>query len=411
MRKKYKSYITVKESEGNVNNRKNTNKSLLFSFLAVLLFFSCSEEKPEENAKNEIVALPLNEEKCVNFAEQLHLSFADSNASYMNSYLNWELIENEVVNKDALRKVIFDTLMTHYNITEDFVQLTYSGADVRFITYFQEDDKHHIIFRVFEQPQSLDIYEFVLEGNASEIMIADVYDYSSSVSLKTSLSKEVDFWSQWGSEWLVNFQNYNEMEEAYKSLMMDGNLKDAYLLTKQYADDFMDLKRFRQLYGLICENSNSPQLLIGYLDDEVKRIGLTEKGRWLPVFYLRSLEGNYGEALIALSNLEKEVGQDIYIDFLKGNIYFEMGDFEAAITWFNKSLSQDANVMIFHLAKAHTYINMHKYVEAAETLLVMDDSFDIDGLDWELEFAQYPTFIQSEEFKQFQSRLDSTIIQ
>lgn len=411
MRKKHKSYINVKESEGTVNNRKNTNKLLLLSFLGVSLFCSCSGGKSEKTVQNKDIIAPLNEEKCVNFAEQLHYSFADSNVSYMESYLNWEMIEDEVVNENSLRKEIYNTLLSKYNVTEDFVQLAYSEADIRFITYYQEDDKHYIVFRVFEQPQSLDIYEFELMGNASEIMITDIYDYNTSASLRTSLNNEVDFWSQWGTEWSDHFQAYEEMEEQYYSLMLDGNLKDAYLLTKQYAGEFTELKRFRQLYGLICENSNSPELMIGYLDDEVKRIDLMEKGRWLPVFYLRSLEGNFGEALIALSNLEKEVGQDIYIDFLKGNIYFEMGDYEAAINWFNKSLSQDANVMVFHLAKAHAYINMNKYVEAVEALLVMDDSFDIDELDWELEFAQYPNFIQSQEFKEFLSRLGPALVQ
>lgn len=374
--------------------------------LCVVFFSSCSEGKPNENEQDNQSSEPLNEEKCVNFAEKLHHSFADSSVSYMDAYLSWEIIENAVVKEDPLRKEIFDTLVHQYNISQEFIQLTYSGADVRFITYYKEEDKHYLIFRVFEQPQNLNIYEFELQGDASEIAITDIYDFSTASGIQSSMEAEVDFWSLYKNEWVQHFQTFRNLEHSFNSLMMEGKLKEAFLLTKDYADEFQDLKRFRQLYGLICENANSPQLMIGYLDDEVGRIPLTEKGRWLPLFYLRSLEGNFGEALIALSNLEKEIGQDVFIDFLKGNIYFEMGDYEAAINWFNKALSQNNQVMIFYLGKVHSYINMKKYVEAVETLLVMDDSFDIDELDWSTEFAQYPDFVKSEEFKQFLNRLD-----
>lgn len=411
MIKNYKSYINVKESERNARIRKITNKLLYISFLVVLFFLSCSEENSENSKQIEQIMDPLTEEKCVNFAEQLHYSFADSNAKYMNSYMDWHSIESFVTNHDQLRREIFDTLISRYNITESFIHLSYSQADVRFITYYQEGEKHYLIFRTFEQPQNLNVYEFELSGNAGEIMISDIYDYYGGKSIRTSLSIEIDFWSKWGGEWYSYYQKFRELEVEYSKFMMTGDLKSAYLQTKLYVDDFGELDRFTQLYGVICENSGSQELMIGYLAEMVNNIPLNEKGRWLPLFYLRTLEGNYGEALITLSNLEKEIGQDVYLDFLKGNVYFEMGEYEAAVNWFNAALSQTANVEMFHLGKVHSYINLKRYVEAVETLLVMDDSFDIDDINWKLEFEEYSDFVKSEEFEEFLSRLDTSIIE
>lgn len=342
----------------------------------------------------------------MNFAQELHYSFLDSNINYLKSYVDWKSLENSVVHNDPFRKKVYDTLMTRYSLADDFVNLTHSGADVRFITYYQEEDKHVVVFRVFEQPQSLSIYEFHLVGNAEELYVEDIYDYSSASSIRTSLSDEVDFWCKWGDEWSKEYEKFENLVASFNDYLSKGDLKSAYLLTKQLPDDYLELKRFRQLQGVICENSGSPKLMIGYLSEEVNRIPIMEKGRWLPLFYLRSIQGSYGEALIALSNLEKEVGEDVYIDFLKGNVYFEMEDYESAIAYFNKSLSTDSEVMIFHLAKIHSYINKQAYTEAVEALLVMDDSFKISEFDWDAEFAQYPEFISSSQYKEFLNRLD-----
>ncbi len=226
------------------------------------------------------------------------------------------------------------------------------------------------------------------------------------MSVTTSLKNEVDFWSQWGDTWVEKFASFEMVQKDFEEAMLVGDLKQAFLLTKQLSSEFTDLRRFRQLYGLICERSGSPELLIGYLSEEIDRIPLTEKGRWLPLFYLRSIEGNYGEALIALSNLESEVGEDVYLDFLKGNVYFEMGDYSSAVSYFNKALAVDNNVMIFHLGKIHSYISLGLYVEAVESLLVMDDSFKVSEFDWKQEFSIYPDFINSEAFKEFEDRLE-----
>lgn len=406
MIKKYRSYLSEKESEGIVKKRKNTIKVLVISFLCVILFVRCSDDKSNEILQEHENSEPLTDEKCVNFAEQLHFSFVDSNVNYINSYIDWKSIENELVAEDPLRKAIYDTLVSRYDLASDFVTMTYSKADVRFITYYQRDDHHYIIFRVFEQPQNLNVYEFELKGNSKELYIADIYDYGSASSIRSSLESEINFWSQWGKEWKGRLKMFNEVQLVFKNAMMKGDLKSAFLVTKELPEEFGELKRFRQMYGLICESSSSVELLLGYLEEELARIPLTEKGRWLPLFYLRTIEGNYGEGLIALSNLEKEVGEDVYIDFLKGNVYFEMQDYESAISYFNKALSVDAGVEIFHLGKIHSYINLSFYTEAVESLLVMDDSFDIKDLDWKSEFDLYPEFVSSLEFEEFLSRLD-----
>lgn len=407
MRKNYKSYKNVKESEENGINRNSSALLLYFSCLVFLFFLSCTEEKVENNGPEEVFQEELTEESCVNFAEYLHQSFADSNVNYLNTYINWEAIEKEVNQNDALRQEVFDTLMSRYDIAKEFVQMTYSGADVRFITYYKEAEEHYIVFRVFDQPQSLHVYEFELSGSNQALYVNDVYDFGSATSITQVLIDEVDFWSGLGENWYTYFEVFLDVEKEFNMLLSSGSLKDAFSLSKQYDETFGGLKKFRRLYGVLCEYSGNSKMIAGYLDDELARIPLTEKGRWLPLFYLRSLTGQYAEALIALSNLENEIGQDVYLDFLKGNIYFEMGDYTSAISYFNQSLSMDNTVVMFHLGKIHSYISQEMYVEAVESLLVMGDAFSLNEVDWNAEFELYPDFLNSPEYDEFVSRLEN----
>lgn len=409
--KKHKKEIIVKESERNEKKRIIPFKWLLYSLLCGFVFLSCSEEKVKSSSEEPYISKPLTEEKCVNFAEQLHHSFADSSVTYVESYIAWEEIRNDITKNDPLRIAIFDSIVKKFDVGNEFVELVYSESDVRFITYFSEEDNHYLVFRVFQEPQSLNFYEFELRGNADEIEIVDVYNYFTASSIRQMIKQEIFFWEGFGEEWYSKLTAFIDLENAFRELISDGKLKEAFLLTKKYAEEFGELERFQNLYGMICEISGSSELMIGYLEDELLEMSKLEKGRWLSLFYLRSLQGDYSEAMIALSNLEKEVGEDLYIDFLKGNLYYELHDYESAIKWFNIALGQKEDVKIFHLAKAHSYAAMGQFVEAVESLLVMEDYFEIDGYDWKIEFAYASEFVQSPEFNEFLKRLDGAAVQ
>lgn len=410
MKKNHESYLSGKESEENGNNRKNTIIILIYSVLLFSVFFGCTEENTSKSSAYEHEAEVLTEEACINFAEQLHQSFADSNAQFLTNYIDWENISSTVCHGEAIRKEILDTLLKYYKVSTDFINMTYDDAEVRFITYYEENEIHHIIFRVFSLPQSIDFYDFSIKGNSKSIQVTDICNFYISGSMINSLKNEVDFWES-KEDWYSSYSSLQLKELEVLQHIQSGDLKSAFVAFNETKEEWSELLRYRQLYGKICELSGNTPMLLGYLESELSRIPFNEKRRWLPRFYMNSISGNYADALIDVSNLKTEVGEDSYLSFLEGNIHFELGDYEQAINKFNASISNDPLVLVSHLGKTHSFLELHKYTEAVESLLVMEDNLALSSKSLEIEFAAYPDFINSSEFIQLKERLDTLLVE
>lgn len=406
MVKKHESYLSEKESERNGNNRKKPINRLVLRFLwfyVFFAFFSCGSEKVSENEFQEVYEVELTEQQCINFAEKLHQSFADSNSNYLNSYIAWSVIKEDLC-KSELESEIFDTLKKHLNIGHDFIGLTYDNIDVRFITYYQVDEKHFIIFRVFEQPQSISFFEFELSGGAGEIYVNDIYDFNFGRSLRSSLASDLVSYVNCKTHWKECYQDLNNLLMEVDSLMTQGDLKLAYEYLKDNEQGFAKYNDYQTVFDQFVLQLGNGNIWVKREKEKIDAIPMGDRGRWLPMIYFNAMQGNYAEAQIALANLEGEVGEDTYLHFLRGNLYFEMGDYNLAISSFNKALSMKSEIPIIHLGKIYSQIRLNEFTQAVESMLVMDDFYHLDNEQWILELADFGAFVESDEFNKFLER-------
>lgn len=406
MKKKLESYLSENESERTGKNRIITFKTLFVSVLwfLVISFFSCGIDKDQpDNQPKEVPPVAINEQQCIYFAEKLHQSFADSNANYLNSYVAWNSLKKEICDSKE-KEQMFDSLRVNWDIGNDFIGITYGHSDVRFITYYEEEGSHHIVFRVFDPPQSIAFYDFQLVGSDNKISIADIYDYDFGRSLKGIFSNELRIYNQCEKPWVECYLAFKNFKQTVTSLMEKGQLKLAYAYFKENKNLYEEHFEYTELYRAFIEHLGDAKLMTNYLLERVQKLPLGSNGRWLPLFYANALSGNYGDAQIALANLEAEVGKDTYLHFLRGNLFFEQEDYVSAVNSFNEALSTKEEAPVLHLGKVLSYIELEEFTKAVESLLVMSKYYKATNEEWMQEFADYPIFEQSEEFKEFLER-------
>jgi hypothetical protein len=59
-----------------------------------------------------------------------------------------------------------------------------------------------------------------------------------------------------------------------------------------------------------------------------------------------------------------------------------------------------------HFAKVVCLIEMREFIQAVESLLVMEDYFDVKNTNWDKEFMAYPEFLISDEYFQWLERIE-----
>lgn len=418
MRKNHKKNINGKDSERFGKIRIITFKSLYLRFLCLFLFLlnftfiSCEEAGISPDDYSEVShEFQLDEKICTDFAIKMHTSLAKGDTSFINSYLDWKGIEQSLSADSTYwtsEKIeIFNSWKANISLGEDFIGEFISGNHLRFITYYQLDGKHFIILRNYIEPQTVNYFEFELRSNEGTISIVDVYDFSQSKLLSTMAKEYCNYYGKFHETWKTVKAETELTLTNIEEKIANGNLKAAYAQLIEMDGSFKSTYMYTNIEESILLQSNVESIILDYLYDKSQRIALNEKGRSLTMFYLNAYAGNNQDAMIALANLEDAVGEDGVLDYLKGNLFFEEGEMQKALEAFNRALAYDNEIFSFHVAKVKTLIEKKAYVEAAESLLVMDDSFNVKDLDWDEEFKLYPDFLSSEAYATWKNRLSN----
>ena len=127
---------------------------------------------------------------------------------------------------------------------------------------------------------------------------------------------------------------------------------------------------------------------------------------WLKQYYLSLDSESYPKVREAIEGLSKSVGEDPILIYLKAATYFEEYNYSTALELYNEALTIEPTIPNIHFAKVVCLIEMKEFTQAAESLLVMEDYFDVTNTNWDKEFMAYPLFLISDEYSQWLERVE-----
>ena len=410
--KNIKKNINGKGSEGFGNLRILSDKLLVdsvvkcFYFFTFITLFSCSgDDSSLKEVISPVEKIELNEKVCTDFAIKMHTSIMNGDSSFINNYIDWaNILPPNLMDLHGTNEMLA-YLKMNYSVGTDLIQEVINGGHLKFVTYYSESDSHYIVLRMYEEPQTINYLEFKLNVIDNKLVIQDIYDYQKGRDFSEWLSMNVLFYGKYGKDWYTAAEAVKSKLDSVYAQIVSGELLLAYNDLKGIDGEFQKTLMFADFQEDLLLNSNDPKIIIPIYNKIVSRIPIPEKGRWLSLFYLNALNGKYQDALISLANLESNVGSDGSLDFFKGNMYFELNNYTEALNMFNNALAYDPEIYTFHFAKVLSQIELNQFDQAIESLLVMDDYFDVSNVKWEVEFEAYEDFLRSEQFKRWQERI------
>jgi len=411
-RKKCKKNINGKDSERFGKIRLISNRMLFVSLLMVVIYFvnfffiSCESAKVDPNVDNNLTSnIQMTEKMCTDFAIKMHSSLVNGDTNFINSYLDWEqLTDSSLVNHQSFSG-IYSHLKSNYSVGKDLCRDIEAGGHLRFVTYYQNKDSHFIVLRLFHEPQTVNYLEFELGTKGNSLIIKDIYDFNKSRLFSNWINNYIGYYQDCEMGWEFQVEKDEQMEKEVLELISIGDLSAAYTVLNSYNGEFQKTELYEDLEQLVILESYNIKVVVPGLKKKLGNISVAEKGRNLTMFYLNAYTVKYNDALINLIHLEKEVGEDGVLYYLQGNDYYEMGEWDKALNLFNQALTYESEILSFHLAKIKTLIEQGNFLSAVEALLVLDDFFTINELDWDAEFAQFPSFTASSEYQEWKKRL------
>lgn len=342
------------------------------------------------------------------FAKQIEASLENNNPIYFNSILNSEALLAKII---TLPSNNYSTIQFNIGFMMGFKQNFDLGSllvneienngSYKYLRAYMSNNKPRILFRLFNQ-DGLNYHEYEITEVNGKYEITDIYVYLTGENISETLRRMYFYEVSQNSSNNDSDLQFDLPNQAWKYLQKaqsafeKGRFEKAVKIWNKIEPEQKEIKHVLLegiMYASYCNTSLHGQLVNKYLsiypDD--------------PGYLLQSITGfltigEYKKALAAIDKLDKYLYYDPMLNFIRGRICTEMGNFKTAITYFERILDQMSDFDMAYFALLDLLIKSDNFNEATQLLDRMTFKFNAYKTDFDNILQEYPTFINSSEY-------------
>jgi len=339
----------------NVSEQNKQMKKLLFILLFFLNIVLCHGQTGYSKLEN----TNDNDLKVKDLGTRLSNSYTNGNNQvFLNSVILdrffSKVILQDLENKRLTKfnkkyKSAYSTKVTSF--PNELVNSIKNGDFYNFVSYhFDPIDKtYHLIFRYYSEKYGLDYHDYRVLSNGENLIIDDVFVYSSCQKLSESLKL------YYLSEVPKNYISSITTNEEYKYVLMLKNFVDAKNnndLDKAYKHisllnkALQNKDRFTAMLKLELSRSISDEAYFESMEDVLNSFTIDPSINLSAIRY-HYLNKDYEAVFKSINSIQNHTN-DTFLDFEKGNLAFAAKNYESAAVFYKNMIENYPN---FHLPK------------------------------------------------------------
>jgi len=325
---------------------------ICFIFFNTLLCLGQNNYSKIENTKE-------NDLKVKDLGTQLSKSYSKGNNQiFLNSIqpnrffpkVVLQDLENKKLTKfNKKYKIAYTTKITSF--PNELINSLKNGDFYNFVSYhFDPIDKtYHLIFRYYSEKYGLDYHDYRLLKNDKNLMIDDVFVYSSSQKLSETLKL------YYLSEVPKNYISSITTNEEYKYILMlknfvdaknNNELKKAYKHISLLNKALKNKDRFTAMLKLELSRNISEEAYFESMEDILSSFTIDPSTNLSAIRY-HYLNKDYEAVFKSINSIQNHTN-DTFLDFEKGNLSFAAKNYESAAVFYKNMIENYPN---FHLPK------------------------------------------------------------
>ena len=389
-----------------MNIKQYISKLYILFFLIISIVFSCNNE---DKGKNDTVYVPIklniDSANACEFANSFILDIYNSDTVSARSKIQIKYNSDSILVSDLLAN---EDVFNNFDLFSVLDQPILLGGELDFQFYEIQNESSIIWFRLFSAPLEVNYFRITLDIMDNAIVISDFSSFKTPNSCNEMMTELVDL--VYDKRQLSN----NDVKKGFR--LMDSTIiafssLNPYLANLYYSKMDISLRETAIMRSIKynLDFHSSSEIRANALVRKNHEIG---KGGglvwyWLRQYYLSLESENCTEVREAIEGLSKTVGEDPILIYLKATTYFEEYNYNLAIELYNDALTMEPTIPNIHFAKVICLIEMKEFTQAVESLLVMEDYFDVTNTNWDKEFMAYPEFLISDEYSRWLERVSA----
>ncbi|PHS09417.1 MAG: hypothetical protein COA88_04330 [Kordia sp.] len=259
-------------------------------------------------------------------------------------------LENKKLTKfNKKYKAAYSTKITSF--PNELINSLKNGDFYNFVSYnFDPVDKtYHLIFRYYSEKYGLDYHDYRVLSNGKNLIIDDIFVYSSSQKLSETLKL------YYLSEAPKNYISSITANEEYKYILMlknfvdaknNNELKKAYKHISLLNKALNNKDRFTAMLKLELSRSISDEAYFESMEDILSSFTIDPSTNLSAIRY-HYLNKDYEAVFKSINSIQNHTN-DTFLDFEKGNLSFAAKNYESAAVFYKNMIE---NYPHFHLPK------------------------------------------------------------
>jgi len=323
----------------------------LFLFGILFSFGQKKYSKIENSKENDIKVKDLGTRLSTSYTngnEQIFLKSISLNRFFPKVIL--QDLENKKLTKFNKKfKSEYNNKITSFPI--EMINSLKKGDFYNFVSYHFDplDKTYHIIFRYYSDKYGLDYHDYRILNNGNDLIIDDVFVYSSSQKLSETL--KLFYLSEVPKNYISSITNKDE----YKYILMLKNFVDAKNNTElQKAYKHISIlnkalnnkDRFTAMLKLELSRSISDEAYFESMEDVLSNFTIDPSTNLSAIRY-HYLNKDYEAVFKSINSIQNHTN-DTFLDFEKGNLSFAAKNYESAAVFYKNMIENYPN---FHLPK------------------------------------------------------------
>jgi tetratricopeptide (TPR) repeat protein len=374
---------------------------IIISFFSLVAFAS-----GETNLNAEIPDLAQLEV----FALQIEESIENGNPSYFNNSFDIDAFLNKVMNENSstednlFNKGFEEGFRKNFDLGTMIVDEIKNDGSYTFLRAYKKDSTIRLLFRLFTH-NGINYHEFEVKHVQGDFRITDAYLFLSGERISETISRMYNSYrfpdTSPPGESINSLKALAELGKI-KVLASKGKYRKAYNIWQKLPPSYKNDKIF-QITGIqIASYLDNKKYLETFKEFVTNYPANTDK-------YLIPLDGfiihqNYSMALACIDSLDKSLNNDPLLNYLRGNLFYEMGNHSEAANKLSVLIEALPDFEPSYYSLLALYIGDNNYIKATHVLDKIIFRLNYYKNDISTILQEYPAFINSEEFQVWMNR-------
>jgi len=273
----------------------------------LLIFFTACKEKPEKLSKDE----------AIDFAKQIERTMKKGDGSLLDKGFDTEeFIDRMNLPDNAEAKGFAKGAANGLNFGTRIANEMSDAIDFAFIKHYIKDDKHHVVFRLYdEEAGTLNYHDYELVKKHGKCLVADVYIYLTGETFAETMGNLFKTLYEGSGNEGINADGDMDKINTIKTLAKSGKSEEAKEIYDKLPSYLKKAKMVKLMYVTLCAGLSPERYESALL--EYKEAFPNEPNINLLMIDGYYAQGEYKKMLTAVNALDSQINKDPLMDFYR----------------------------------------------------------------------------------------------